>query len=76
MENYSFEVFRWANRIGYRKAVALLYVRGVSARVSELLCQGKYTKKPGAMIRHHILDAMKECPIKKKETKKEENQNE
>ncbi len=76
MQDYTSEVFRWANRIGYRKAVALLYVRGISARVSELICQGKYTKKPGPMIRHHIADAMKECPIKKKETKKEENQNE
>lgn len=67
---------KWAQKIGPRKAVARLYEKGVSARVSELLCQGKYTKKPGAMIRHHIADAMKECPIKKKETKKEENENE
>jgi hypothetical protein len=45
----------------------MLYVRGVSARVSELICQGKYTKKPGAMIRHHIADAMKQSTEKKKE---------
>lgn len=67
MEKYYSEVCRWANRIGYRQAVAMLYVRGVSARVSELICQGKYTKKPGAMIRHHIADAMKQSTEKKKE---------
>lgn len=67
MEKYYSEVFKWANRIGYRQAVAMLYVRGVSARVSELICQGKYTKKPGAMIRHHIADAMKQSTEKKKE---------
>jgi hypothetical protein len=70
MEKYYSEVFRWANRIGYRQAVAMLYVRGVSARVSELICQGKYTKKPGAMIRHHIANAMAEASQNKEKRTK------
>lgn len=64
MNDINLTVMKWAQTIGPRKAVARLYEKGVSARVAELLCQGRYPKNPGDMLLTHIENAMRETLTK------------
>ena len=66
MEDVNLMVMKWAQKIGPRKAVARLYEKGVSARVAELLCQGRYAKNPGDMLLTHIENAMSETLMEHK----------
>lgn len=72
MDDINSMVMKWAQKIGPRKAVARLYEKGVSARVAELLCQGRYPKNPGDMLLTHIENAMRETLSKQPTKEKNE----
>lgn len=70
MHDVNSEVSKWAQKIGYRKAVSILFEAGISARVSELLAQGRYHRNPGQMLRNHIEKAMKKTTNRRKENER------
>lgn len=66
MRTVNSKIRKWADQIGYRKTVSILFECGISARVSEMLAQGRYPRDPKKVLLGKIENAVKKLRNLKK----------